>query len=206
MAELSVLLTRIGLTFALSFLFGLERQLRKKPVGFGPFALVATGAAVMTFVASELTNAVVVIGGIVTGVGFLGSGALLRYQDKVFGFTTAAAIWASAVFGVIMGAGFLLEGMIFYLMIAAIITIDAQFERMGLGRYAKVVNVTAKSVKALNEVHRLLPGKPIYRRSDFDTGSREYSVTFVVRGSKKDIQRLPAVLLKTRDVKRFSIE
>jgi putative Mg2+ transporter-C (MgtC) family protein len=88
---------------------GLEREYRRKPAGLRTNILIALGSALFTIVSLELVDA----GGsadrvaaqIVTGVGFLGGGAILRNGDSVHGMTTAATIWVNAAIGMAAGAG-----------------------------------------------------------------------------------------------------
>src|SRR2546428_6053668 len=89
---------RLLLVFALAFGIGLERQIRRKPVGFGTFIFVSTGAAALAILAIDLEgdNPLPLLGGVITGIGFLGAGALLPANDPVFCFTTAALLWAVA--------------------------------------------------------------------------------------------------------------
>ncbi|HYV08518.1 MAG TPA: MgtC/SapB family protein, partial [Thermoplasmata archaeon] len=107
---------RLLLVFALAFAVGLERQVRRKPVGFGTFIFVSTGAATLTLLAItiEEENPLPLLGGVITGIGFLGAGALIRSNDRVFGFTTAALVWAMAALGVAAGAGLYLLVLVDY--------------------------------------------------------------------------------------------
>lgn len=87
---------------------GLERELHDKPAGFRTIVLICLGACVFSIISQ-------IVGGpdydttriaaqIVTGIGFLGAGAIMRDRVSVFGLTTAATIWAVAAIG--MAAGF----------------------------------------------------------------------------------------------------
>jgi putative Mg2+ transporter-C (MgtC) family protein len=66
---------RLLLGFSLAFAVGLERQLRRKPVGFGTFTFVATGACALAIMALDIeeTNPLPLLGGVITGIGFLGA-------------------------------------------------------------------------------------------------------------------------------------
>src|SRR5438874_10643253 len=109
MIDPSVSVIRLLIVFLLAFGIGLERQLRRKPVGFGTFIFVSTGACALTLLAIDIadSNPLPLLGGVITGIGFLGAGALIRSNDRVFGFTTAASVWAMAALGVAGGAGLL---------------------------------------------------------------------------------------------------
>jgi putative Mg2+ transporter-C (MgtC) family protein len=101
-------LLRLVLATAFGALLGLEREGRDKPAGVRTFAIVALGAAlfsVISITALGLSDAGARIPAqIVTGVGFLGAGAIIQQRGNVVGLTTAAGIWAAAAIG--MGFGF----------------------------------------------------------------------------------------------------
>jgi putative Mg2+ transporter-C (MgtC) family protein len=88
---------------------GIERQRKEKPAGTRTMALIALGSAVFTMVGYAFTSSTGdsgrVAAQIVTGVGFLGGGVLLRGSTNVHGVTTAATIWLVAAMGMAIGAG-----------------------------------------------------------------------------------------------------
>src|SRR6185295_9046623 len=95
---------------------GVDRELREKPAGLRTHALVALGSALITVLSVELVqvgpklDAGAVsrtIQGVITGIGFLGAGVILRNQsgESVHGLTTAASIWVVASLGVACGLG-----------------------------------------------------------------------------------------------------
>jgi putative Mg2+ transporter-C (MgtC) family protein len=111
--DLSIL-GRSSLAALLGYLIGYERELRGSPAGDRTFALVALGAAGVTALGVEKfpTSAEKVIAGVVTGIGFLGAGLILRGETGlVRGLTTAAAMWAAAAVAILVGAGDLLVGL-----------------------------------------------------------------------------------------------
>jgi putative Mg2+ transporter-C (MgtC) family protein len=107
---------RLGAALILGSALGLNRELHGKPAGLRTHALVSLGAAVATLVSlgfpgemkSIDPNAVSrVLQGILTGIGFLGAGVILRDPNgHVTGLTTAATIWICAVLGVACGLGY----------------------------------------------------------------------------------------------------
>lgn len=87
---------------------GLERELRGRAAGLRTHILVCAGAALVMVLAGELgqpDGPGRALAGIVTGVGFLGAGAIVRTRDIVRGVTTAACIWLVAVLGAAAGQG-----------------------------------------------------------------------------------------------------
>src|SRR3978361_830160 len=100
---------RLLLSAGLGAAIGLEREYRQKPAGLRTNILIAVGSALFTIVSLPLTTGADdrsrVAGQIVTGIGFLGGGAIMRYRDTVHGMTTAATIWVNAAIGVACGLG-----------------------------------------------------------------------------------------------------
>jgi len=108
---------RLGSATLIGGLLGLNRELKGKPAGLRTNALVALASAMLILGAQkvaggadpELAANVVsrAIQGIVTGIGFLGAGVILRDTSgsKVHGLTTAATIWLTAILGILCGAG-----------------------------------------------------------------------------------------------------
>ena len=104
------LMIRLLLAAALGATIGIEREYRQKAAGLRTNILIALGSALFTTISLEMVPAGVdpsrVAGQIVTGVGFLGGGAILRSGRSIHGMTTAATIWVNAAVGVAVGAGF----------------------------------------------------------------------------------------------------
>ena len=100
---------RLLLAAALGAAVGLEREYRQKPAGLRTNILIAVGSALFTVISMTMTigsgDSSRVAGQIVTGIGFLGGGAIMRNRDTVHGMTTAATIWVNAAIGVAAGVG-----------------------------------------------------------------------------------------------------
>ncbi len=126
MAELTIpyweVALRLILTVVLCGAIGFEREVRDQPAGFRTHILLGLGATLFTLVSAygfePFTRAALGSGGlqfdptrisaqIVTGVGFLGAGAIIRRGGDVRGLTTAASLWATAAIGMAVGAGYL---------------------------------------------------------------------------------------------------
>ena len=107
---------RLGAALLLGSVLGLNRELHGKAAGLRTHALVCLGAAIATLLAlgplnrpgEADPNAITrVVQGILTGVGFLGAGVILRDpMGHVTGLTTAATIWICAVLGIVCGLGY----------------------------------------------------------------------------------------------------
>ena len=103
------LAVRLLLAAALGAALGIERELHSKPAGLRTNILIAVGSALFTMVSMNIGHAGAtpdrIAAQIVTGVGFLGGGAILRSGITVHGMTTAATIWVNAAVGMAAGAG-----------------------------------------------------------------------------------------------------
>lgn len=104
------LAARLCLAAALGAVLGIEREWRQKQAGLRTNTLIAVGSALFTMVGMELgrysgADPGRVAAQIVTGVGFLGAGAIMRTGFNVYGLTTAAMIWVNAAIGMAAGAG-----------------------------------------------------------------------------------------------------
>ena len=105
---------RAAVALALGALIGLERQWRQRSAGLRTNALVALGAALFEGLGVVLaplhgTDPTRIAAYVVSGVGFLGAGVLIREGATISGINTAATIWCSAAVGVLAGAGYLVE-------------------------------------------------------------------------------------------------
>jgi putative Mg2+ transporter-C (MgtC) family protein len=111
------MLTRLGAAALFSAALGIERYKNKKSVDFRPFIIIAVVSAALLIAITEFAATASdetfsidpgkVFNGILTGIGFLGAGALFRDKNVVRGAGSAAAIWASGGIGIMCGLGYL---------------------------------------------------------------------------------------------------
>jgi putative Mg2+ transporter-C (MgtC) family protein len=104
---------RLGLCVLFGTAIGVERELRNKPAGISTHCFVMAGAALFTFISITLdpNSPARVAAQIVSGVGFLGAGMILKSEDhKVKNLTTAAAVWFAAAIGMAVGIGWYVIG------------------------------------------------------------------------------------------------
>jgi putative Mg2+ transporter-C (MgtC) family protein len=128
---------RLGAAVLAGAIIGFDREIRDKPAGLRTLTLVSLGAAV--FVLTSLGGGTAdstsrVIQGIITGVGFLGAGTIIRGRDEhaVRGLTTAASVWLAAAIGVACALAYweiVLAGSVFGLLVLALEGIEARIKR-----------------------------------------------------------------------------
>lgn len=108
--ELDFLL-RLGVCLVLGTIIGVERELRNKPAGISTNCFVMAGACLFTFLSQQLdpNSPARLAAQVVTGVGFLGAGMILKGEsNKVKNLTTAASVWFVAAIGMVIGYGWYL--------------------------------------------------------------------------------------------------
>jgi putative Mg2+ transporter-C (MgtC) family protein len=108
----STIVLRLALALLVGFILGLNRWLHHKSAGIRTHSLVAIGSAlavmlISDFVKDDAQSVSRVLQGLITGLGFLGAGVIIREQrsQRVHGLTTAASLWACALIGASFGAG-----------------------------------------------------------------------------------------------------
>ena len=115
----SVIALRLALALLVGVVLGLNRWLHHKSAGIRTHSLVAIGSAtavmlIGNFAQDDAQSVSRVLQGLITGLGFLGAGVIIREQrsQRVHGLTTAASLWACALIGAAFGAGqFVLGGL-----------------------------------------------------------------------------------------------
>jgi putative Mg2+ transporter-C (MgtC) family protein len=109
------IVVRLLLSFVLGGLIGLERQLHRRPAGLRTHILVCLGSCLIMLTSMyvfDIYKGVVsldpsrIAAGVITGIGFLGAGAIIRESEGIKGLTTAASLWVVAGIGLATGCGF----------------------------------------------------------------------------------------------------
>ena len=126
-------LLKIFLAALVGAAIGLEREYRDKGAGFRTMILIATGSAMFTLFSVSLdsptTDAARIAAAVVSGIGFLGAGVIIKDGVSVHGMTTAASIWLVAALGMGMGLGFYAEASVVTVGILTVLWFFPYFER-----------------------------------------------------------------------------
>ncbi|MBE9043487.1 MgtC/SapB family protein [Pleurocapsales cyanobacterium LEGE 10410] len=112
------ILLRLSVALIAGAIIGLERETQHKPAGLRTNMLVSFGSALIVLVPIEIGAAQQnldvlgrAISGVISGIGFIGGGTILR-ESRVKGLTSAAAIWVAAALGITVGCGLWLLGLV----------------------------------------------------------------------------------------------
>ena len=126
---------RLVAALVLGAVIGWERELQRMPAGFRTHALVSLGAAIFTVVSAygltgPQSDPTRIAAQIVSGVGFLGGGAILHHGGTVRGLTTAASLWAVAAVGMAAGAGLMIMAAVSTVLVIVGLEVFDRFERV----------------------------------------------------------------------------
>jgi len=145
--HLAQVLIRLTAAMLLGALIGVQRQRAGKPAGLRTHMLVMVGTAAFVLACSStgmsLDGLSRVIQGIVTGIGFIGAGSILKLEGErnIQGLTTAAGVWMTAAVGVAVGLGSLGVAILSTLFAVLILSLAKRFEpRLGHARREEQAN------------------------------------------------------------------
>ena len=148
-------LGKLLVSILLGGLIGLERQMHGRPAGLRTHILVCMGATLVMMVGESFAGSVDpgrAVAGIVTGVGFLGAGVIVKSRDVVRGLTTAACIWFAATIGILVGQGmFMLAAVSSGLSVAVLTLLAKVVRRLPSVSYHTAIVWTQGSDSAISE-------------------------------------------------------
>lgn len=138
MAE-GVVIFKILLSALLGMIIGYEREIHKKPAGFRTHIFVILGATLFAIISVSFGGTADpsrIAAGVVTGIGFLGAGAIFHDKDKIKGLTTAADLWVLAAIGLAVGIGLYFVAVTTTVIMFLLLTYGKQFEKNALRKKA----------------------------------------------------------------------
>lgn len=134
-----IIIVRILLAAVIGGVVGWERELHGQVAGLRTHIIVAVGSALASvlsiLMAGNGNDPARIAAQVISGIGFLGGGAILHYGTGVKGLTTAASLWTVAIIGLAMGAGYLLIGGVTGLIILITLSLLNQFENRFIHAY-----------------------------------------------------------------------
>jgi putative Mg2+ transporter-C (MgtC) family protein len=140
----------VGAALLMGVAIGLERQFRAHPAGLRTNALVCVGAALfvsLSHLMDDTSSPTRIASYVVSGIGFLGGGVILRDGLNVKGMNTAATLWCSAAVGTLAGSGFPLHGLIGTVTILSL--------HLGLRPMARWIDTRLKTAVDVETVYRI---------------------------------------------------
>lgn len=194
---------KLGTALVCGILLGMEREFKEKPAGLRTIILITVGATIFMIV-SDLIALVTegpeditrvdtsrIASQVVTGIGFLGAGAIIQARGAVHGLTTAATVWVAAGIGLCIGAGFPLLGTAITLLVLLVLVllnpIGAWLSRRGEEETLRLIlnndTLTLQRVRGIL-AHNDVPGRDV-AVTDRGDGQLALTLTYRSRGSKQ---------------------
>lgn len=188
---------------------GFERKYRAKGAGIGTHVLVAIGAALFMIVSQHgfdgapRFDAARVAAGVVSGIGFLGGGIILKQQNRVSGLTTAAGLWVTAAMGLAVGSGMYVLGAASVLIVLLWADITHLLTRK-VGKRQVTISLTSNDKTALKDALQSLgKGVETFSLSKHDA---IYKVLAVLNVRNKEYNQLIEKLSSFPEVELESLE
>mgnify|MGYP000168366238 CR=1 FL=1 len=185
---------RLVLSMLLGTVVGAERKRKGQIAGIRTFALISMGACLAMLLSIYVPQAYYglkngdpgrIAAQVITGIGFLGGGAMIHMKGAVRGLTTAAGIWMTAIVGMAVGIGMYVCSLLATaLVLLTLITFEQYEKRRKLGQESKVIGLTVKGIIYDVEPYRQVFEKhnvhlsTYYLEYNYDTQTTE--INFVV--------------------------
>lgn len=204
-------LIKVGMAIVVGGIVGAEREYQDKAAGFRTIILITLGSTLFTIFSLSIDEGFTqtrIAANIVTGIGFLGAGAIVREGGRIAGLTTAATIWLSAALGMGIGAGKLIfvgaATLATLLVLLVFPKLEARIDRIREARkYEITVGVSdhkkvEKIAEALNDF-----SLRIYERHQ---ARNEKSIisSWKVVGSPQNHEKFVAAMMRDKSVKEFN--
>lgn len=173
------IIIRLILAFLLGGLIGMERELHGRAAGLRTHILVCLGSSLIMLTSIHMfylyrdvatIDPARIAAGVITGIGFLGAGAIIRFRASVRGLTTAASLWAVAGIGLAIGSGFYLGAYVTSAIVLFVLFFLTRLEK-ALGRkdWYRVIAVETKGgAQQLKDIRSVL--------SDYKVEIRDFEI------------------------------
>jgi putative Mg2+ transporter-C (MgtC) family protein len=146
-------LQKIGISFLVGAIIGIEREYRSKPAGFRTMIMICVGSCLFTILSKEASaiSPDRIASTIVTGIGFIGAGVIFKEGLSINGLTTSALIWTTAALGMACGYGnYMMAGVVTLLVLFTMFILESL--QAVIDRFHKV---TVYKIKFLQEEYSL---------------------------------------------------
>lgn len=218
-----IILFRITLAVFLSFILGIERELTGKFAGLRTHILVSLGACVFTilsiygFKMHEISGVIGtndparIAAQIITGIGFIGAGTVMRHGSNVYGITTAATLWVCASIGMACGCGEYVTAIISSIAVLVVLVAIGRLEKNVLSKrrmlYTHYQITLSASIDECDKIEDVLNNnfKKIFKLNKKLVNTTELKYSAVISTKKslkniyeifKDVQKIDAIEIR----------
>lgn len=211
---------RLVLSMALGMVVGAERKRKGQIAGIRTFALISMGACLAMLLSIYVPQVYLglkngdpgrIAAQVITGIGFIGGGAMIHMKGAVKGLTTAAGIWMTAIIGMAVGIGMYLCSIgATLLILITLVTFEQYEKRRRLGQESKVISLTVQGILPDIDQYREVFKKNKVHLSTFfveyDYDKEQTELNFVVLAhAYTDLMPLLALLGKVNPTKKLTL-
>lgn len=188
---------KLCLSLMLGCCVGFERKRKGQIAGVRTFALISMGATLAMLLSIYVPQEYMglkngdpgrIAAQVVTGIGFLGAGAIIQMKGSVRGLTTAAGIWIIATIGMAVGCGLYLIAVVATLLVLIVLTLLEQLEhRVNVGNEARTIRLKVNGIVKSIAPYREVLGRfgihlsKVYVEYDYDTQVTRLNLLILIR-------------------------
>lgn len=203
-------LIKLGIAILVGGIIGAEREFRDKAAGFRTLILITVGSTLFTIFSLRMDPGFTqtrIAANIVTGIGFLGAGAIIREHGKIGGLTTAATIWLSAALGMGIGAGelsFVLISTFAILMILLVFPrLEIWIDHIRESRTYRIT-ISASTASGIDKIHEALQtaNLHVYEHHQSKIGPTIVGTWHTI-GSLENHDKFVDIMLKDSHIEEF---
>jgi putative Mg2+ transporter-C (MgtC) family protein len=188
---------KLLLSLCLGALIGTERRHKGQAAGMRTFALIAMGATLAMIISIYIPQEYMglkngdpgrIAAQVISGIGFLGAGAIIQMKGSVRGLTTAAGIWMTACLGLAIGAGMYIISIFSCLFIIGVLKLFEYFEKKFLkGAEMKIIRIKVNNIISNTDAYRECLKQYNVHISDeflrFDYNSNVTTINYMIRSN-----------------------
>lgn len=191
-----------------SSVIGYDRERKNRPAGLRTHIIVCVSSALVMYVGIQLKNQYLtsspnvdparMAAQILSGIGFLGAGTIIKGKDNVHGLTTAATLWSVACIGIAVGAGFMFEGIAITFAILLVLRVVSKLEKaliVNRRTFDMVISFTspASNLKEINKIlesnkYRMISSEILYDKEQSETEDTIITAHVVARSIAGDLK------------------
>lgn len=207
------------LCFLLSFVLGIERQIRRRSLGLRTMILVALGSYMFVSFSFLINNQdfdiTRVAAQVVTGIGFFGAGVIIKDNEKniIRGLTTAATLWCDAALGMLCAGGFIKEAIVstIFVLFANIVlryvneVINCQTERKNTSETFSIKITSEKDLDKINTfINNFIKKENNIEKLNYKVNEKVITLNIKITQDKDDlIEKLLDNLIKEYSIKNY---
>jgi putative Mg2+ transporter-C (MgtC) family protein len=223
---LGTVLGKLFIAAILGGIIGYERHMRGRPAGLRTHLLVCIGVTLMMLVSEHIfvqyqghghdsilrIDPARIAAQVVTGIGFLGAGTIIRSRGSIRGLTTAASLWVVAGIGLAVGSGFILPAFFTTVLTVAILILNALVEkRLKRNKYKSMKMLITGQGHFLDDITQILERNSVNLQSykfkkNIQKNEIEYNLDVKYLDEKTLLFASNDVTNTIKDIKSFSLE